>query len=68
MLELVKTVNEVAFDVGYSSSFFAFIAIFQQPAGATLEKLIIKETVIMGFVMIKWQNSRLRPFYATGWN
>ncbi|KAA1177483.1 helix-turn-helix transcriptional regulator [Photorhabdus heterorhabditis] len=36
LLELVKTVNEVAFDVGYSSS-FAFIAIFQQPAGTTLD-------------------------------
>ncbi|TDB51596.1 AraC family transcriptional regulator [Photorhabdus luminescens subsp. sonorensis] len=32
-----KTVNEVAFDVGYSSS-SAFIAMFQQLAGTTPER------------------------------
>ncbi|MCA6220260.1 AraC family transcriptional regulator [Photorhabdus antumapuensis] len=37
LLEQGKTVNEVAFDVGYSSS-SAFIAMFQQLAGTTPER------------------------------
>ncbi|NHB93253.1 AraC family transcriptional regulator [Photorhabdus cinerea] len=37
LLELVKTVNEVAFDVGYSSP-SAFIAMCQQLAGITPDR------------------------------
>lgn len=38
LLEQGKSVNDVAFDVGYSSS-SSFIAMFQQFAGTTPEKI-----------------------------